>query len=34
MGERTDVLPLLACIEIYLWPQSSISEVYPSLWLW
>ena len=32
--ERDTVSPLLACVEIYLWPQATLSEVYPSIWLW
>ena len=32
--ERDTVYPLLACVEIYLWPQATLSEVYPSIWLW
>jgi outer membrane lipoprotein len=33
-GKRDTVYPLLACVEIYLWPQATLSEVYPSIWLW
>ena len=32
--ERDDVSPLLACVAISLWPQTTVSEVYPSMWLW
>jgi starvation-inducible outer membrane lipoprotein len=32
--ERDTVYPLLACVEIYLWPQATLSEVYPSVGLW
>jgi starvation-inducible outer membrane lipoprotein len=32
VGERDTVYPLLACVEIYLWPQATLSEVYPSMW--
>jgi outer membrane lipoprotein len=34
VGERDTVYPLLACLEIYLWPQATLSEVYPSGWWW
>jgi outer membrane lipoprotein len=34
VGERDTVSPLLACVEISLWPQATLSEVYPSIWLW
>jgi len=34
VGEPAEVLPLLACIEIYLWPQPTVTEVPASLWLW
>jgi outer membrane lipoprotein len=33
-GARQDAPPLLAGVEIYLWPQTAIVEVYPSAWLW
>ena len=33
-GERDTVYPLLACVEIYLWPQAMLSEVYPPVGLW
>jgi outer membrane lipoprotein len=33
-GKRETVSPLLACVEIYLWPRPTLSEVYPSVWLW
>jgi len=32
--ERDDVSPLLACVAISLWPQTTVSEVYLSMWLW
>jgi len=34
VGERDIVYPLLGGVEIYLWPQATLSEVYPSIWLW
>jgi outer membrane lipoprotein len=35
VGERTEAVPLLACIEIYLWPPATVTEVHPSLeWWW
>lgn len=34
VGERVDGYPLLGCSEIYLWPQATVTEVLPSLWLW
>jgi outer membrane lipoprotein len=35
VGERDTVYPLLAGIEIYLWPQATPIEVYPSVgWWW
>jgi len=33
-GERDTVYPLLACAEIYFWPQVTLSEVYPPVGLW
>jgi hypothetical protein len=35
VGERTEAVPLLACVEIYLWPPATVTEVHPSLeWWW
>ncbi len=34
VGERADVAPLLAGVELYLWPQATGSKGSPSLWLW
>jgi outer membrane lipoprotein len=34
VGERVERYPLLGCSEIYLWPQATVTEVFPSLWLW
>jgi outer membrane lipoprotein len=35
VGERDTVYPLLACVEIYLWPPSTPIEVYPAVpWWW
>jgi len=35
VGEIGSVYPLLACVEIYLWPQRVyVSPLYPDAWYW
>jgi outer membrane lipoprotein len=34
LGEHVEVSPLLTCVDIYLWPQATVTEGHPSLWLW